>query len=56
VRIIAACALALTFACGTAAAQTTDADMKQALGEVAGEMQVCGDYFSVASRRCAPRT
>jgi hypothetical protein len=39
----------------TAATAQTDEDMKGALGEVAGEMQVCGDYFSVISRCIKPQ-
>jgi hypothetical protein len=50
-NVIALMAVSLSV---TAAAQT-DEDMKSALGEVAGEMQVCGDYFGVVSRCLKPQ-
>jgi hypothetical protein len=44
-------AMAVCLSVVAATAQTDiDEDMKSALGEVAGEMQLCGDYFSVVSR------
>ena len=46
--------MAVCFSVNAATAQT-DVDMKWALGEVASEMQVCGDYFSVAARCFKPQ-
>jgi hypothetical protein len=46
--IVAAVAASIVFA-QSAAAQTTDADMQRALGEVAGELEVCSVYFLVGS-------
>jgi|SRR5580704_1287711 hypothetical protein len=44
--------IALMAAClsVTVATAQTDEDTKWARGEIAGEMQVCGDYFGVVSR------
>ena len=51
-NVIAVMAVCLSV---NAAAAQTDVDMKWALGEVASEMQVCGDYFSVAARCLKPQ-
>jgi hypothetical protein len=53
-NVIALMAVCLSVVAATAQTDT-DEDMKSALGEVAGEMQLCGDYFSVVSRCLKPQ-
>ncbi len=53
-NVIALMAVCLSVIAATAQTDT-DEDMKSALGEVAGEMQLCGDYFSVVSRCLKPQ-